>query len=134
MRLVSQEIVPRGLRDGNPGLNKEDWGFGRDKGIGYTRAEMPVWTNWLDVRIRAMVKAGDTLFVAGPPDVFDEDDPYAAFEGRRGAKLVSVSAKDGKQLSAIELESPPVFDGLIAANNRLFASLRNGSLICLTSK
>ena len=128
---LPQSHIPR---DGNPGLDEERWGFGADKGIGYTRAEMPAWTNWLDVRIRAMVKAGDTLFVAGAPDVFDEDDPYAAFEGRKGAKLVAVSAKDGKQVSSLELESPPVFDGLIAANNRLFASLRDGSLVCLAGK
>jgi len=128
---LPQSHIPR---DGNPGLDQERWGFGADKGIGYTRAEMPAWTNWLDVRIRAMVKAGDTLFVAGPPDVYDKDDPYAAFEGRKGARLVSVSAKDGRQVSAIELESPPVFDGLIAANNRLFASLRNGNLVCLSGK
>ncbi|MHC4351533.1 MAG: outer membrane protein assembly factor BamB family protein [Planctomycetota bacterium] len=128
---LPQSHIPR---EGNPGLDSVSRGFGADKGIGYTRAEMPVWTNWLDVRIRAMVKAGDTLFVAGAPDVLDEDDPYAAFEGRRGAKLVAVSAKDGKQISAIELESPPVFDGLIAANNRLFASLRDGSLVCLAGK
>jgi len=128
---LPQSHIPR---DGNPGLDQERWGFGADKGLGYTRAEMPVWTNWLDVRIRAMVKAGNTLFVAGAPDVFDAKDPYAAFEGRRGARLIAVSAKDGKELSAIELESPPVFDGLIAANNRLFASLRDGSLICLAGK
>jgi len=128
---LPQSHIPR---DGNPGLDQERWGFGADKGIGYTRAEMPAWTNWLDVRIRAMVKAGDTLFVAGAPDVFDEDDPYAAFEGRKGARLVAVSAADGKELSAIELQSPPVFDGLIAANNRLFASLRDGSLVCLAGK
>ena len=128
---LPQSHIPR---KGNPGLDSVSRGFGADKGIGYTRAEMPVWTNWLDVRIRAMVKAGETLFVAGAPDVLDDDDPYAAFEGRKGARLLAVSARDGKQLSAIELESPPVFDGLIAANNHLFASLRDGSLICLAGK
>ncbi|MHC4116078.1 MAG: outer membrane protein assembly factor BamB family protein [Planctomycetota bacterium] len=128
---LPQSHIPR---EGNPGLDSVSRGFGADKGIGYTRAEMPVWTNWLDVRIRAMVKAGDTLFVAGAPDVLDEDDPYAAFEGRKGARLVAVSPEDGKELSQIELQSPPVFDGLIAANNRLFASLRDGSLICLSGK
>jgi hypothetical protein len=128
---LPQSHIPR---PGNPGLADASRGFGADKGIGYTRAEMPVWTSWLDVRIRAMVKAGDTLFVAGPPDVLDENDPYAAFEGRKGARLVAVSAKDGKQISATDLESPPVFDGLIAADNRLFASLRNGNLVCLSGK
>ena len=105
--------------------------FGGDKGIGYTRAEPPVWTQWLPVRVRAMVKAGDTLFVAGSPDVFDKEDPYAAFEGRRGARVVALSAKDGKKLSETQLQDPPVFDGLIAAGGRLFASLRDGSVVCL---
>jgi hypothetical protein len=108
--------------------------FGLDKMIGYTRAAPPVWKQWLDVRIRAMVKAADTIFVAGPPDVFDADDPYAAFEGRRGAKVVAVSAADGKILSEISLDSPPVFDGMIAANGRLVASLRDGTIVCLTKK
>jgi len=112
----------------------ESEAFGLDKMIGYTRAEPPVWMQWLPVRIRAMVKAGDTLFVAGAPDVFDAEDPYAAFEGRKGAKLVAVSAKDGNVLRETPLESPPVFDGMIAAGGRLFASLRDGSVVCLAGK
>ena len=78
-----------------------------------------------------MVKTADTLYVAGAPDLFDADDPYAPFEARRGAKLVGVSATDGKKLSEIDLESPPVFDGLIAANGKLYATLRDGSVVCV---
>ena len=106
--------------------------FGLDKMIGYTRAEPPLWTLWLPVRIRAMVKAGDTLFVAGPPDVLDQADPYAAFEGCKGARLVGVSAKDGKRLSERALDTPPVFDGMIAAAGRLLVALEDGSLVCLS--
>ena len=105
--------------------------FGVDKGIGYTRAEPPLWTAWQKVRIRALVKAGDTLFAAGPPDVLDEKDPYGAFEGRKGARLVAVSARDGKPLTERALDAPPVFDGMIAARGRLFVSLEDGSLLCL---
>jgi outer membrane protein assembly factor BamB/protein-L-isoaspartate O-methyltransferase len=108
--------------------------FGLDKMIGYTRAEPPVWTLWLPVRIRAMVKAGDTLYVAGPPDVLDAKDPFAAFEGRRGARVVAVSGKDGTKLSETQLASSPVFDGMIAAAGRLFASLQDGSVVSLTGK
>ncbi|MBW8042215.1 MAG: PQQ-binding-like beta-propeller repeat protein [Planctomycetes bacterium] len=128
---LPQSHIPR---QGNPGLENVSRGFGADKGIGYTRAEPPVWTRWLPVRIRAMVKAGDTLFVAGAPDVFDPKDPYAAFEARKGAKVVAISAKDGKKLSETPLEYPPVFDGMIAAGGRLFASLRDGSLVCLADR
>ncbi len=108
--------------------------FGLDKMIGYTRAEPPLWTLWLPVRVRAMVKAGETLFVAGPPDELDPNDPYAAFEGRRGARLVAVSAKDGKKLAELTLDAPPVFDGLIAARGRLLVALEDGSLMCLEEK
>jgi len=122
-------------RGGSRGMrNLESEAFGQDKMIGYTRAEPPVWTQWIPVRIRAMVKAGDTLFVAGAPDVFDPKDPYSAFEARKGAQLVAVSAGDGKKLSETPLESPPVFDGMIAAHGRLFACLRDGSVVCLTGK
>ncbi len=132
VKWLPQSDYPRGR--GSEMRKLESQAFGLDKMIGYTRAEPPVWKQWLDVRIRAMVKAADTIFVAGPPDVFDADDPYAAFEGRRGAKLVAVSAADGKVLSETSLDSPPVFDGMIAANGRLFASLRNGTIVCLTGK
>jgi hypothetical protein len=106
-------------------------GFGADKGIGYTRAEPPLWTTWIPIRIRAMVKAGDVLFVAGPPDDLDTEDPFAAFEGRKGARLAAVSAKDGTQLAVHSLDTPPVFDGLIAASGALYMSLEDGSLVCL---
>ena len=119
---------------GNEMRTLESEAFGLDKMIGYTRAEPPVWKNWLDVRIQAMVKAGETLFVAGPPDVFDSKDPYAAFESRRGARLVAVSAADGKKLSETTLDCPPIFDGMIAAGGRLFASLRDGSVVSLAAK
>jgi len=128
---LPQSHIPR---EGNPGLDNVSRGFGADKGIGYTRAEPPVWSQWLPVRVQAMVKTAETLFVAGPPDVFDPEDPFAAFEARKGARLVAVSAADGKKLSDVPLDSPPVFDGLIAANGRLFASLKDGSLVCLAGK
>jgi len=119
---------------GNQIRKLESAAFGLDKMIGYTRAEPPVWKQWLPMRIRAMVKAGDTLFVAGAPDVFDPKVPYAAFEGRKGAVLRGVSAVDGKKLSEYKLDSPPVFDGMIATNGRLFISTRDGWLLYMGKK
>jgi len=127
--------LPQSDYQASRGLRKLDSpAFGLDKMIGYTRAEPPLWKAWLPVRIRAMVKAGDTLFVAGPPDEFDAKDPYAPFEGRRGAKLVAVSAKDGQKLTERNLDVPPVFDGMIAAQGRLLVTLEDGSLLCLAGK
>ena len=132
LRWLPQSDYARGRADDVRKLDSK--AFGQDKGIGYTRAEPPVWTRWLPVRIRAMVKAAGVLFVAGPPDIYDTKDPYAAFEGRRGARLVSVSAGDGEKLSEAELDVPPVFDGMIASGGRLFVSLTDGSIICLAGR
>ena len=108
--------------------------FGLDKMIGYTRAEPALWAAWVPVRARAMVKAGHTLFLAGQPDVLDAKDPYAAFEGRKGARIVAISAGDGKQLTSRDLDVPPAFDGMIAVKGKLLIALTDGSLVCLTGQ
>ncbi len=113
-------------------LTQKAWGG--DKGVGYTRAEPAAWMAWQPVRIRGMVKAGDNLFIAGEPDVFDPDDPYAAFEGRKGASVVTLSAATGKRLSETELARPPVFDGMIAAAGRLFIATTDGAVVCMQAK
>ncbi len=104
---------------------------GTTKGWGFMRTEPPAWHDWIPVRIRGMVLAGEHLFVAGPPDVVDPKDPMAAFEGRKGGVLLALSASDGKQLARCKLDSPPVFDGLIAAGGRLYLASRDGTLQCM---
>lgn len=101
------------------------------KGIGFTRRDPPVWFNWVPVRIRAMVAAENALFVAGPPDVLDPDDPMASFDGRRGGVLWVVSKTDGRKTAQYQLESPPVFDGMAAAHRRLYLSTVAGTVLCL---
>ena len=100
------------------------------KGWGFTRKAPPVWHDWVPIRIRSMVLAGSNLFVAGPPDVVDPDDPMGAFEGRKGAVLRVVSAADGKTLAERKLDAPPVFDGLIAAGGRLLMCTTDGKVTC----
>jgi hypothetical protein len=73
-------------------------------------------------------------YAAGSPDVIDAIDPYASFEGRLHGELVMVSTQDGKELDRMRLPSPPRFDGIIAADRRLFMSLEDGSVVCLGSK
>ncbi len=88
------------------------------------------WSIQVPVRIQAMVVAGETLFVAGTPDVVDPDDPWAAMDGRKGGLLWAVSTTDGKRLAEYKLDSPPVFDGMAAANGRLYISTKDGSVVC----
>jgi hypothetical protein len=75
-----------------------------------------------------MLLAGDTLFVAGPVDGLKS---VEAFGGRNGVVLRAVSATDGSTLSEIKLEAPPVFDGLAAADGKLFVAWTNGKVVCL---
>jgi hypothetical protein len=77
-----------------------------------------------------MVVAGSTLFVAGTPDVVDPEDPWAAFEGRKGGVLWAVSTADGKKLAEYSLDHPPVFDGMAAARGRLYISTTDGNVAC----
>lgn len=107
-----------------------DYSRGVPKGIGFTREEPPVWFQWIPIRVRAMVATDQLLFVAGPPDVIDPDDPMASFEGRKGGLLRAVSKANGKKKTEFELGSPPIFDGLAAAEGRLVLSLKNGAVEC----
>ena len=115
--------------DNEPVLDYRSWG--RDKGMGFARAAPPKWHRWVPIRMRSMVLAGKHLFAAGPPDVVPEDDPYAALDGRKGGLLWTFSAEDGEKLAERELPAEPVFDGLIAAGGRLYASLKDGTMVCL---
>ena len=123
--------VRRGFFPGTKGYRL----FAKDYDPNQNEAELKKtkdkWSVYIPIRVRAMVLAGDTLFVAGPPDVIPEDDPLAAFEGRKGASLWAVSASTGEKLSEIQhLQSPPVYDGLIAARGCLYISTTDGCVQC----
>jgi len=99
------------------------------------------------LQARAMALANKTLFVAGPADVVDEEDIFskpfdpqvtakaaeqvAALQGNRGALLQAISAEDGRKLNELTLDGCPVFDGLAAANGKLFISMMDGTVVCL---
>ncbi len=99
------------------------------------------WSNAVPMAVRAMVLAPDTLIIAGPPVVGkkskdllafeNEEDALAAFAGKKKASLVVVSTKDGSTLSQVKLDAVPVFDGMSAANGKLFISTKDGTVLCL---
>ena len=74
--------------------------------------------------------AGDTLLLAGPPDVIDPADPLATFEGRTGARLRAVSTEDGSMIWETPLDTQPVFDGMIAVQGKLYMCMRDGAVRC----
>ena len=107
---------------------------------------------WLEdkppLQVRAMVLADQMLFIAGPPDVVDEEEAFfaldnaavleklalqsAMLDGKGGALMWAISAANGKKLAEYRLESLPVWDGLVAAGGRLFMSTMNGEIVCFS--
>jgi hypothetical protein len=118
--------------DNEPVLDDKDWG--RDKGTGFTRSEAPVWHRWVPVRIRAMTLANKRLFIAGPPDKIDPKDTLATFENRGEALLWVYDSESGERTAEYDLKATPVFDGMIAGPNRIFMSMSDGSVVCMTAQ
>ncbi|MBT3200717.1 MAG: PQQ-binding-like beta-propeller repeat protein [Phycisphaerales bacterium] len=103
--------------------------------LGY-RTSKPKF-NWqvkIPVRGQAMLLTPNALLVAGLPDEISEKDPYVALEGRKGGKILTINRKTGEIRSTTLLDSPPVWDGLTMASNRIFVAQKNGKLICYTCK
>ncbi len=108
--------------------------IGAEKGRGFSRTELPIWSRKIPIRAHGMLLARDRLYIAGPPDLSSELDAYEAMIGKRGAVFRVVATTDGSQLAEFNMKEVPVFDGLIAAGDRLYMSTMDGTLICLGAK
>ena len=78
-----------------------------------------------------MALAADMLFLAGAPDIVDPRDPLGSFEGRKGGVLCAFSVTDGGKLSELNIDALPVWDGMAAAQGKLFLAMKDGSIRCL---
>ena len=133
------------------GATSSDWAVRKNFSLTEQSAASYKWAEGNPpVQARAMVLANRTLFLAGPPDVANEeqafktpDDPavqakleaqVAALQGRRGGQLLAFSAADGKKLAAYELGAMPTFDGMAAAKGRLYLTTTDGKVLCLGSE
>ena len=105
----------------------------RRRGKGGSTAKM-TWSRRVPVRIQGMVVTDAHVFLAGMPDTLDRRDPWAAFEGRQGGVLAVYSKNDGEELAEYRLDKPPVFDGLAAANGRLFLTTIDGRIVCMSGQ
>ncbi len=88
------------------------------------------WRIRVPVRIQAMLIAGNRLAISGMPDVVDPKDPWGAFEGRRGGRLLVLNRSTGETVWQYDLASPPVFNGIAAAEGRLYVTEQDGSIAC----
>lgn len=87
------------------------------------------WSMTVPLQVRAMVRAGDLLFVAGAPAAGGERSgtPRDTDKGL----LMAIATADGSVRGEMPLDRPPVFDGMAAAGGRLYLSLEDGSVACL---
>jgi hypothetical protein len=106
------------------------------------------WIRKVPILVRAMALAGDVLFIAGPEDVMDEskvvrdlgqsralvEKQDAALRGERGGVLLAISAASGETLAEMKLDSPPAWDGMIAAGGRLYVATVDGAVVCLAGR
>ena len=105
------------------------------------------WEARVPFYVRVMVVAGDTMFIAGPPERIETkgkgegalalknaEESVAAWQGKKGALLWAIAAKDGTKVGEWRLPAPPVWDGMAAAGGRLYLATVDGNVICLAGK
>ncbi len=106
------------------------------------------WERSIPLLVKAMVKADNTLFIAGPPDLVDEEEvliklndkgtvenlkkQQSALKGQMGSFLWAVSTADGETLAEYKMESMPVWDGMAAATGSLYISTTDGQVLCMS--
>ncbi len=129
-------------------------GVAKKKGAGGRAAGSFVehqWDSDIPLIVQAICKAGDVIFVCGPPDIIDEEKAFAqimagdaqvdellakqdaAFNGAQGAILLAVDAKTGKTLAEHKLDELPVWDSLAAAGGKLYLTTKGGNVLCFTA-
>ncbi len=132
-------------------VHAADWKARKDFPLAdRTATDFRWWRGSPPLQVRAMVLADKTLFMAGPPDVANEEQAFyapddeevlaklneqsEALEGKKGALLWVVSTADGEKLAERKLDSPPVFDGMAASNGRLYLATMDGKVLCFSGK
>ncbi len=85
-----------------------------------------IWSQSIPFYPRAMLLAGDTLFLAGPSEIAD----FSSIDPRGKVCLWAVSAKDGTRLAEYQLDTVPVYDSFASCHNRLFFTTLDGRVAC----
>lgn len=100
----------------------------------------PFWADKQSLIVRAMVLTRDKLIVAGPPDLRKKKaeilayennaESLASFKGQRGVFMQVRNTTYGQIIANYKLDAMPVFDGMSAAQGKIFISLKNGAVQC----
>ncbi|MFT5122098.1 MAG: outer membrane protein assembly factor BamB [Kiritimatiellia bacterium] len=107
------------------------------------------WNQDIPLFARAMLLADKILFVAGPPDLIDEEETFVrlskrdetveadlarqdeALDGKQGAVFYAARIEDGSMIATMKLPSLPVWDGMAAAYGKMYMATEKGEVICL---
>ena len=111
------------------------WGYLRDcelyarKREGSSMKDPALWTFPVigTAQVESMLVAGKTLIAAGPTNRYT---PPESCSGR----IWMISTEDGKLQKEMHLESSPVFEGMAAANGRLYVATQDGRVLCFEGK
>ncbi len=108
----------------------------------------PKWATDVPIYARAMVLAGNRLFIAGPLDMIDEERTFKllaskdkdveqilakqddALEGKIGGLLLSINGDTGEIESSVELGTLPTWDGMAGANGQVVLTTLDGRVMC----
>jgi len=85
-----------------------------------------IWSRSIPFYPRAMLLAGETLFIAGPADILDFDTKNPAGE----VSLWAVSTEDGSKKAQYTLRASPVYDSFAASDGKLYFTTVDGRVIC----
>jgi outer membrane protein assembly factor BamB len=87
------------------------------------------------VKTTATSEPNPLLFAAGPVTLGKSVQEVAqALTGKSKGTLWAISGSNGEKLAEYELNVPPVFDGMAAANGKLYLSLSDGTVICMQNQ
>jgi outer membrane protein assembly factor BamB len=111
---------------------------------GYELSKIGGWSANVPMTTKAMIMAGNNIFIAGNPvedmliydynDRIEEVGVYTdTYKGYLGGAVWAVSKTDGTKLAEYTFGAPIVWDGLAAANGRIYAALENGKIISMVA-
>lgn len=132
-RLVAGPLP--GIDEGSQEKAKGRRSTSKESGDSETNNEL--WSSDLPLTGKAMIKAGDTLCIAGTPIKFADNswkNYVESYEQQAGGILWLASAKDGAKIAEYKLDAAPQWDGMAAVDGRLFISMQDGSIRCLSGK
>jgi hypothetical protein len=108
------------------------------------RRDLPIW-------VRAMFVTQDALYLCGPRDLYDEkqavargsnfntQDPRLALqqehaEGKYGSILKVFDKETGREISSLDIDDMPAWDGMIAAEGKIVMTTVNGNILCFGTR